>query len=135
MPLAMGEHEIQAEISHFSILAGDPCLLTCPECYRLWAWEPPAMKIFLSPFWAHSSLHPQKEPWPGHRHGETETQSGTGLHLRSTQGSTAKAVSCVLHTSISPLPAPFTHHPTGHGRKLAPGSPCCKTYLERSGGP
>lgn len=67
--------------------------------------------------------------------GETEAQSGVGLHLRSTQGSMAKAVSCLPHTSTSPLPAPLTSRPMGHGRKLAPGSPRCKTYLERGEGP
>lgn len=78
---------------------------------------------------------PQKEPWPCHRHGETEAPSSAGLHLRPTQGSMAKAASSASHTSVSPLPAPLARCPVGRRRNLAPGSHRCETYLERSGGP
>lgn len=108
MPLAMGKREIQAEISHFSLLAGDPRLLAHPRCCWLRAPEPPAMKISLSPPSGHvHPCTPRKIPGLATGMGKLRHRAARGFTLRSTQEKTATAASCAPHTSISPLPAPL----------------------------
>lgn len=137
MPLAMGKWEIQADISNFSLLAGDPSLSPSQVLLAAGMGASCNENISLSPFWARSSLHPQKDPWPGHRHGETEAQSGAGLHPvvhARENGQSSFLRPAHLHLP-SPSPTPSLSRPPGGGRELALGSPRCETYLERGGGP
>lgn len=72
-----------------------------------WMFCPsPAMNIAPSFLSVHSSLHPQKEPWPGHRCGETEARSRLGLPPRSTHGSRSERASWASRTSSAQIPDP-----------------------------
>lgn len=93
------------------------------------------MNIAPSLLSVYSSLHAEKEPWPGHRCGETEARSRLGLPPRFTHGSRAETASWASHTSSaqipdpSPAPSPQPRFPRGTT------SPRCSTHSGRGEGP